>query len=374
MRVMVLGGTRFIGAAIVEELHANGHELLIVHRGEHEPAGLPEVDHLHAERQDLPHLRGPVDEFGPEAVVDNCAYSAADAETALAAVGDDVRLLVVSSMDVYRAFGAVLAGTETDPLPVDETSPVRPERYPYRGRPHPSTDTDTYEKLDVEAAYLAREATVCRLPMVYGERDHQRREEPILRRVRAGRKRIPAGSGGWLWTRGYVRDVAAGIRLALESDACVAEVLNLGEARTWSMGLWARHVLEAAGSDAELARVPDVLLPDDLKALGTIAQHLLVDSSKARDLLGWTETDPPRGAGPLGRLAPGQPAAGRGRRLQRRRPRPGGGFLAQPATGSSMTGLDHDGTPRRDLERLGVVAGLAPDLAVAELDPMLTPW
>jgi nucleoside-diphosphate-sugar epimerase len=197
----------------------------------------------------------------------------------------------VSSMDVYRAFGAVLAGTETDPVPVDETAPVRPERYPYRGKVLRSTDADTYEKLDVEAAYLAREATVCRLPMVYGERDHQRREEPILRRVRARRTRIPAGSGTWLWTRGYVRDIAAGIRLAFESDACVAEVLNLGEARTWSMGLWARHVLEAAGSEAELARVPDVLLPDDLKPLGTVAQHLLVDSSKARDLLGWTETD-----------------------------------------------------------------------------------
>jgi nucleoside-diphosphate-sugar epimerase len=292
MRVMVLGGTRFIGAAVVEELAAHGHELLIVHRGEHEPAEMPEADHLHAERQDLPHLRGPVDEFDPEAVVDNCAYSAADAETALAAVGDDVRLLVVSSMDVYRAYGAVLAGTETDPLPVDETSPVRPERFPYRGRSHPSPDADTYEKLDVEAAYLAREATVCRLPMVYGERDHQRREEPILRRVRAGRGRIPAGSGTWLWTRGYVRDVAAGICLALESEACVAEILNLGEARTWSMGLWARHVLEAAASEAELTRVPDVLLPDDLKVLGTISQHLLVDSSKARDLLGWEPTDP----------------------------------------------------------------------------------
>ena len=98
----------------------------------------------------------------------------------------------------------------------------------------------------MEAAYLAREATVCRLPMVYGERDHQRREEPILPGGPAATD--PAGSGGWLWTRGYVRDVAAGIRLALESDACVAEILNLGEARTWSMGLWARHVLEAAGS------------------------------------------------------------------------------------------------------------------------------
>ncbi len=289
MRAMVLGGTRFIGAAIVEELDAHGHELLIVHRGEHEPDDLPAADHLHADRRDLPHLRGAIEEFGPEGLVDTCALTAADAETALAALGGDVRLLVLSSMDVYRAFGSVLTGAETDPLPLDETSPVRTERYPYRGRMERGDD---YEKLDVEEPYLARAATVCRLPMVYGERDHQRREEPILGRLRAGRTRIPIGTGSWLWTRGYVRDVAAGVRLALESEAAVAEVLNLGESRSWSMGLWARHVLEAAGAHAALVRVPDVLLPDDLEEFGTVAQHLLVDSSKARDLLGWQETDP----------------------------------------------------------------------------------
>jgi UDP-glucose 4-epimerase len=314
MRVMVLGGTRFVGAAIVEELHAAGHELLLVHRGEHEPdpADAVAADHLHADRRDLPHLRGAVADFDPEGLVDTSAMSAADAETALAAVGEHARLLVLSSMDVYRAFGAVLAGTETDALPLDEASPVRPGRYPYRGHPRFGGEpwAQDYEKLDVEAAYLAREATACRLPMVYGERDYQRREEPILRRVRAARPRIPIGAGSWLFTRGYVRDIATGVRLALESDAAIAEVLNLGESRTWTMGLWARHVLEAAASAAELVRVPDVLLPDDLQALGTpqhllvdsstspqVAawagqQHLLVDSSKARDLLGWEETDP----------------------------------------------------------------------------------
>jgi len=56
--------------------------------------------------------------------------------------------------------------------------------------------------------------------------------------------------------------------------------------------VWAVHVREAAGSTTELVRVPDVLLPDDLEELGSFAQHLLFDSSKARDLLGWTETDP----------------------------------------------------------------------------------
>jgi nucleoside-diphosphate-sugar epimerase len=289
MRVMVLGGTRFIGAAIVEELHAHGHELLVVHRGEHEPGDLPAADHLHCARTDLPHLRGPVTDFGPDALVDTLALTAADAETALAAVDDHLRLLVLSSMDAYRAFASALLGAETDALPLDETAPLREQRYPYRGM---IEGRDDYDKLDVEAAYLARAATVCRLPMVYGERDYQRRAEKLLRRVRAGRPRIPVGTGNWLWTRGYVRDVAAGVRLALESEATVGELLNLGESHTWSMLLWARHVLEAAGSTAELVRVPDVLLPDDLEELGSFAQHLLFDSSKARDLLGWTETDP----------------------------------------------------------------------------------
>src|SRR5919197_4217203 len=292
MRVMVLGGTRFIGAAIVEELDRHGHELLIVHRGEHEPGDLPAADHLHCDRRDLPHLRAAIADFHPEALLDTCASDAADAETALAAVDGDPRLLVLSSMDVYRAWGSLLDRAETDPLPIDETAPVRQRRFPYRGREHAPPGADTYEKLDVEAPYLARAATVCRLPAVYGERDYQRREEPILRRVRAGRDRIPAGAGTWLWTRGYVADVASGVRLALESDAAVAEVLNLGETRTWSMGLWARHVLDAAGSAATLVRVPDELLPDDLRLLGTLPQHLLVDSSKARNLLGWEPTDP----------------------------------------------------------------------------------
>ena len=294
MRVMVLGGTRFIGLAIVEELAAGGHELMIVHRGEHEPPDLPDADHLHTDRRDLPHLRGAVDDFGPEAVVDTYAMTAADAETALASVGGDARLLVLSSMDVYRAYGSLLAGTETDALPLDETAPVREQRYPYRGHPqYGSMDiAEHYEKLDVEEAFLARAGTVCRLPMVYGERDGQRREEPILRRLRADRAAIPMGAGSFLWTRAYVRDIATGVRLALESEATIGEVLNLGESRTWSMGLWARHVLEAAGGQARLVQVPDALLPGDLRLFGTASQHLLVDSAKARDLLGWTETDP----------------------------------------------------------------------------------
>jgi nucleoside-diphosphate-sugar epimerase len=89
-----------------------------------------------------------------------------------------------------------------------------------------------------------------------------------------------------------VRDIAAGVRLALESNEAAGEVFNLGEERTWSIRQWAAQILKAAGSTAELVDVNESTLPADLALTTARAQHLLFDSSKARRLLGWTETDP----------------------------------------------------------------------------------
>lgn len=284
MRVIVVGGTRFIGRAIVEELAAAGHGLLLLHRGQTEPHDLPAAEHLHAERAELASRREELAAFQPDAVVDCRAMTRADARSLLEAV-PDVRLLLLSSIDVYRAFGALLAGRETDGVPLDEESPVRGERYLYEDRPD-------YDKLDVEEEFQARGATILRLAMVYGERDYQRREEFILRRVRAGRDRIPFGPGSWLPTRCYVRDAARAVRLALESEAAAGETLNICERRTSSVRLWAERILDAAGFDAELVRVPDEVLPADLRQTGHMSQHIVASAAKARELLGWTDSDP----------------------------------------------------------------------------------
>jgi nucleoside-diphosphate-sugar epimerase len=143
----------------------------------------------------------------------------------------------------------------------------------------------------VEDVYLPHGATVLRLPMVYGEHDYQRREEFILRRVRAGRSRIPFGSGQWLACRVYVRDVGRAVRLALQKDVA-GEVFNICEDRTYSMRMWSRMILDAAGSDAQLVRVADDALPEDLKFTGTMSQHIAASAKKAKTLLGWTTSDP----------------------------------------------------------------------------------
>jgi nucleoside-diphosphate-sugar epimerase len=289
VRVIVLGGTRFIGRAIVEELAGAGHEILVVHRGNLEPDDMPPAQHLHTDRMELAAHRDELAAFQPEAAIDCRALTRVDSEAAISALPGRLRLVVVSSIDVYRAFGAVNEERETDPVPIDEDSPVRPNRYPYRGQ---MPGLDDYDKLDVEDVYLSHGATSVRLPMVYGEHDYQLREDYILRRVRAGRVRIPIGAGMWLASRGYVKDVARGVHLALTTPAAAGQVLNLCEDRTFSMRLWSRMILDAAESDAELVRVADELLPEDLKATGTMTQHIAASAHKARSMLGWTTSDP----------------------------------------------------------------------------------
>jgi nucleoside-diphosphate-sugar epimerase len=227
--------------------------------------------------------------FRPDAAIDCRALTRADSEIALEALPAGIRLVVISSLDVYRAFGAVNEDRETDPVPLDEESPVRTNRYPYRGK---MPGMDDYDKLDVEDVYLSHGATSLRLPMVYGEHDYQLREEFLLRRVRAGRTRIPFGAGMWLACRGYVKDVARGAHLVLKTPEAVGEVFNVCEDKTYSMRMWSHMILEAAGSDAELVRVADDVLPEDLKATGTMSQHIAASARKAKSMLGWTASDP----------------------------------------------------------------------------------
>jgi nucleoside-diphosphate-sugar epimerase len=289
MRVLILGGTHFIGRAIVEDLVAAGHDVTLVHRGDREPADMPLVTHIHLSRDRWAAEAAQLAATRPDAVLDCLALSRDDARGAIAACPDGAHLVVLSSVDVYRAFASLNAARDTDSVPIDETAPLSEDRYPRRGR---GAAHESYSKQDVEDEYLARRAIVLRVPATYGEHDYQRREEFILRRVRARRRSIPIGAGGFLWTRGWVRDIARGARLAAEHPELQGEVFNLGEEQTWTIRLWAMRILEAAQSDIELVEVPDAVLPEDMSlSSARLTQHVLVSTSKARSLLGYTDSD-----------------------------------------------------------------------------------
>ena len=70
MRVLVLGGTGFVGRHVVARLLAAGDEVLVAHRGPAEPADFPDVPHLHVDRASFAGAGS----FEPDAVVDCCAF------------------------------------------------------------------------------------------------------------------------------------------------------------------------------------------------------------------------------------------------------------------------------------------------------------
>jgi nucleoside-diphosphate-sugar epimerase len=290
MRILILGGTLFIGRRIALELLARGDDVMVVHRGQTEPAELSGCAHVHAARDALAGVADQLRVFRPDAVIDTRAMTRAHADAVLPHL-PDAHLVLLSSIDVYRAYELLLAGRGGEPVPLTETSPVRSARYPLRDL-LPGLG-EHYDKLDVEPLYLARGGCVLRLSLIYGEHDGQRREEFMLRRVRAGRRRIPFGAGTSLDTRCYVGDVASAVLAALDQPGVAAgEVFNVGDLATGTARDWALAILAAAGSEASLVTVPEDLVPPDLEGTRSIAQHFLVDSRKAATLLGWRPSDP----------------------------------------------------------------------------------
>ena len=292
MRILVLGGTTFIGRRVVERLHERGDQVLVVHRGHHEPAPWIAVSHLRVDRHELVRHAYEVQVFAPEAVVDTYALTAGDVTDVLEVL-PEVPTVVLSSQDVYQAYTGLRTHRCEAAVPLTEDSELRRDRYPYRGAGLEGVPDD-YEKLDVEEHWLARGAVVLRLPVVYGPHDQQRREDLVLRRVRAGRQQMPVGAGNLLWTRAHVDDIATGVLPALDTRAADGLAVNLGEPETVPIIEWLKQIVRAADARLELVRVPDHALPPELALTGAPVQHILTSVHRAQQLLGWSPTDPER--------------------------------------------------------------------------------
>lgn len=127
--------------------------------------------------------------------------------------------------------------------------------------------------------------------MVYGPHDPHRRENAVLRRIRAGRRQIPVGHGNLLYTRVHVDDVATGVLAALDTRAAGGTAVNLGEPSTVPVLTWLEQIIEAAGSTLEPVQVPGSALPADLAITRAPAQHILVSVNRAQGLLDWAPDD-----------------------------------------------------------------------------------
>jgi nucleoside-diphosphate-sugar epimerase len=301
MKVLLIGGSGFIGPFAASALLKSGHHVTVFHRGRTStPAGTEEIL---GDRQFLqdhqPEFRWQKFDVVVDFVLSSGRQAIQLMDTFRGIAG---RVVVLSSMDVYRAMG-VFYGFESgglQELPLTEDSDLRtshnvysPEAlkkvrqiYPWIG--------DEYDKIPVEQAVLADRrllGTVLRLPMIYGPGDPLHRFHAVLKRMDDGRKQIIFADdvAAMRTPRGYVEDVAAAVALTATSPQSAGRIYNVCEAESFGELDWARKIAAAVGWNGEFVVLPHDRTPPHLHLPGNAAQHLVASSDRIRQELGYRE-------------------------------------------------------------------------------------
>lgn len=285
MKLLVVGGTRFIGRALVRRALELGHEVAVYHRGEHEPEATSDVLHLHGDTLEIGEKADDIRAFAPDAAIDTTQAETARTRSVVDCLAGGVkRYVLLSSMDVYMVYGRIHR-TEPgppQPMPVDEKAELR--KLP--GADH----TDEIDNLNAERVVLGQNrlpTTVARLPAVFGIHDYQRRVGLQLDQMRASENEVEmtATRAQFRWTWGYVENIADMLLACAADTRHGNNVYNLGYPDGSSNAEIFRMIADAAGWDGKL-----VITADGSANEGSdLSQDWIADTSKFRRDFDYTE-------------------------------------------------------------------------------------
>lgn len=288
---------------LVRELLGSGHEVAVLHRGTDPGRDASGVVRIRGDRNRLSDYRSELRQFSPDAIVDLILSSGEQARQLMdTSRGIARRVVAISSMDVYRAWG-VFKGVEPgslDPLPLTEESPVRTVRQLYPPEALKvlqgtfSWVDDHYDKIAVEEAIMSDAevpGTVLRLPMVYGPGDALHRFFPLLKRIDDKRTSIILADDFAVWRapRGYVDNVAHGIALAATSDRAAGRIYNICEEPSLAELDWQSRIARQANWPGTFVVLPKEKTPKHLLMPGNLAQHVVASSERIRTELRYEE-------------------------------------------------------------------------------------
>jgi nucleoside-diphosphate-sugar epimerase len=247
MKVLVIGGTGYIGGHAVEELARRGHDVSVLARAVTPAKPLPGVAFIQGDRHNSEDLaRARSHRF--DAIIDINAYTREETQTVIQSFDGVIsRFVHLSSVAVNQ---------RTTAMPLVEDDPLQTD---------PALGYD-YDKAECERALRWAYAksgfpfVSIRPPAVFGPRDRISRENYYLKRIVARDAVIVPDSGATPINAVYVKDLAAVLAAALEAAGVTGAAYHIAQREIVSLSDHIRNIARIAGAEVNLTHVPSRLL------------------------------------------------------------------------------------------------------------------
>lgn len=246
MRILVIGGTQFMGREIVRRLTARGHEVTVLHRRDRHELGA-EVRNLQADRGDLATVSALLSEGRFDAVFDT-AYDwqkgtpAEHVEAAARSCGDQLqRYVFMSSIAAYEPG-----------LDHHESDPLAPQDSPNPYVQHKVTAEHMLFRMHEETGFPV---ATFRPPFVHGPRQPFYREQFFWDRLLDRRPIILPDGGTGVMPWAYASDVAEACVRAMEVPEAAGEAFNIGHVEQTTQRSFVELLARVAGVAATLVPV-----------------------------------------------------------------------------------------------------------------------
>jgi len=251
-RVLVIGGSKFVGLHTVSALLRDGYEVTTLNRGTTEqPLG---VRHLKCDRKDLPRLKGLLEKEKFDAVVDITAGEPEDTEAMIRIFGGRIERFV------HCSTGAVYE--DRWEFPVFEEDPL----VGWTGKgTYPENKAQCERLLFKAFEESGFPVTILRPTVIYGPHNYVYREAYVFDRAEA-RQPIPVpGDGKSVTHVVHVDDVAKAFAAGLHAKASVGQAYNIAGPRAVSLNLWVEAAAKPSSEDVKIIFYEESLVSRDLK-------------------------------------------------------------------------------------------------------------
>jgi 2'-hydroxyisoflavone reductase len=251
MKLLILGGTVFLGRHLVHAALARGHELTLFNRGQHNPELYPEVEKLRGDREsDLSALAG----RRWDAAIDTSGYVPR-------VVRASARLLA-GAVEHYTFISTISVFADTSAVGIDEDAPLAtledPTTEEYRGPAYGALKALCEQ---AAAEELPGRVLTIRPGLIVGPHDQSDRFTYWPHRVAQGGEVLAPGRPERAVQIIDARDLAEwNIRMVEERQTGTYNAT--GPDRTLTMRDVLETCREVSGSDARFTWIPDAFLTE----------------------------------------------------------------------------------------------------------------